>query len=122
MKIRNRLIVKIVGLTSVIFLIMTSVLNVVFFAGIYNSSVSSVKTSLANRLEKEANAIYGNIFSKIEVLTEEYATPLNQIPLEATAQLEQVSLVFVKANNLIAGGGYWLEYNTIKNRKYFGPY
>jgi methyl-accepting chemotaxis protein len=101
---------------------MTGILTAIVFRGMYRSTVRNIKLSLENRMEREAHTMYGDIFAKIEVLTEEYAALVETFPLDDFAHLEKISTVVVAAQPIIVGGGYWLEYDTIPGKKYYGPY
>ena len=101
---------------------MTSIINGILFWNSYKTTIRDSRISLQNTIIKEANGIYGSIFSKVETLTAEYADVILDLPLDNEAQLARVSESTVGSLKQIAGGGYWLEYYIIKDKKYYGPY
>jgi methyl-accepting chemotaxis protein len=119
---RNRLVFKIVSLTSAIFILMTAVLNGIMFSSAYSDNMKAIRSSLMNKVQREADSLYGGVFSKFEALAEEYAALISGLPLDDPKLLEKISVSFVASRAMIAGGGYWLEYDTIKGHKYYGPY
>ena len=122
MKIHNRLVFKIIFSISLIFVVMISLITGRLYWDTYKTTMENIKTSLINNIGKEANGIYGDLFSKIEILTSQYADIINVWDLDDFTRLEQISKVFFRSQKVIVGGGYWLEYNTIEDQKYYGPY
>jgi methyl-accepting chemotaxis protein len=122
MQVRNRLVLKIVRLTSLIFIIVTGILTAVVFSEMYSITSKDLKESLFNRMNMEAHSIYVDIFSKDEVLAGEYADLIMSLPLEDLPTHEKIIRIFIASSPTIVGGGYWLEYDAIKGHKFYGPY
>jgi methyl-accepting chemotaxis protein len=122
MQRRKRLVVRIVTLASAVFTVMMLTFALITFGSTFARDIESGKTSLAERIANEAHAIYGSSFSGIETLTASYADLLEKIPLDNEPMLETISRTIVSRDDIIAGGGYWLEYFTVPGKQYYGPY
>lgn len=122
MKKRSQPAAKIVILNICLFVGRTGVINGILFWNSYKTTIRDSRISLQNTFIKEANGIYGSIFSKIETLTGQYADVILELPLENEPQMARISESIVKSLKQIAGGGYWLEYFAIKEKKYYRPY
>ncbi len=122
MKAMKSLIVKIVGIISAIILVMIALVSTYTFVTYYDNTLKNIQSFLVRDVEKEANYIYGDVFAKIEVLSESYASVITTYNDFDVSFLEDISKKIVDSRSIIVGGGYWLEYNTIPGKKYYGPY
>ncbi|SIQ88339.1 Methyl-accepting chemotaxis protein [Alkalispirochaeta americana] len=122
MKRRKTMTVRIVSLAGIIFLAMTALLLGVIFPGHYRETLRTIRSSLFHEIQKESYSVYGTIFAPVEILTEQYAAIINELGFEDLETLERISRTQIAARDLIVGGGYWLEYYTIPDEKFFGPF
>jgi methyl-accepting chemotaxis protein len=120
--LRQSITVKIISLTVLLFIATTGVLMLFSFRSFNSTIMATVRQSLLNETSAEANNVQVDVFARIEVITDRYADLISRLRFDDTLLLETLSVGFFESLDVIVGGGYWLEYQIIPGKKYYGPY
>lgn len=116
--IKSIVITAIVAFTLVIFLLQIGI-SIFSFNNLIDDEV---KTKLNLKAEKEA-AFINSKFSRWGQASESYASSIGVMPGYNTDILLDVLRKYIENDELIVGGGFWLEpYEYDKEHKYYGPY
>ncbi|MGP1587773.1 MAG: methyl-accepting chemotaxis protein [Treponemataceae bacterium] len=121
-RIVNSLPFKTSFIIITLFIIFTSIFGTIAFRQFSRMITDDIKIGLSGRIEKEANIIYGNIFSKFESTSANYASLISGIGFSNAKELEQISALTMDSDPSISGGGYWLEPYVVQGKKFYGPY
>ncbi|WP_428770190.1 methyl-accepting chemotaxis protein [Treponema sp. HNW] len=105
-----------------IFVFALVLLGSIIFRQFAHVITSDMRIGLSARIEKEANAVYGNIFSKIETASINYASLLTRFGFENPEQSAKISETVIGSDDEIVGGGYWLEPFVVPGEHFYGPY
>ncbi|MGI5172949.1 HAMP domain-containing protein [Treponema sp. OMZ 840] len=106
----------------IVFIIALVLLGSIVFKQFSNVISSDMRTGLTDRMEREAHAIYGSIFSKIETASINYAELLTRFGFENPMESEKISETLIGSDDEIVGGGYWLEPYVVSGKRFYGPY
>ena len=78
--------------------------------------------NLSGKMEKEAQTIYGSMFSKFEATAAHYAMLITGIGFDHLEELSAISAITMASDASISGGGFWLEPYVVPEEKLYGPY
>ncbi|MCT4563622.1 MAG: methyl-accepting chemotaxis protein [Maledivibacter sp.] len=116
--IKNTVIVAIVVFTVVLSFVQIS-LNILTFKRVFRDTIN---TTLTFQAEKEASYLNSK-FSKWGDSGQSYASTIGVMPGYDTDILLSILKKHIENDDLIIGGGFWLQpYEYDKEHKYYGPY
>ena len=113
-----KMLVTVIGL----FIVIISILGIITFRQFSKLIIHSIKIGLSGRIEKEAQTIYGNMFSKFETTAAHYAMLITGIGFDRPEELAAISAITLSSDPSISGGGFWLEPYVVPEEKLYGPY
>jgi len=105
-----------------LFIVIMSMLSIITFRQFSKLIIHTIKIGLSGRIEKEAQTIYGNIFSKFETAATHYAMLITGMGFDHTEELAAISAITMACDPSISGGGFWLEPYVVQGEKLYGPY
>ncbi len=113
---------KISSIVIGLFIILMSILGTLTFRQFSKLIIHNIKMSLSGKIEKEAQTIYGNMFSKFEATAAHYAMMITGIGFDHLEELSTISAITMASDDSISGGGFWLEPYVVPEEKLYGPY
>ncbi|PIE98534.1 MAG: methyl-accepting chemotaxis protein [Treponema sp.] len=113
---------KIPFMISILFIISGILFGTFIFRRFSKVIIDDIKTDLVEKIQKESNNIYGNLFSKIEATTANYALLLRLHGFESLEYAEGISEGIMDSHSAIAGCGFWLEPYVCPDKEFCGPY
>ena len=105
-----------------LFIVIISMLGTITFRQFSKLIIHTLKIGLSGRVEKEAQTIYGNMFSKFETIAAHYAMLITGMGFDHPEELAAISAITMASDTSISGGGFWLEPYVIPEEKLYGPY
>ncbi|MEL3905865.1 MAG: methyl-accepting chemotaxis protein [Treponema sp.] len=119
---RRSLAFKTSFVVCIVFVTAIVLLGTIVFRQFSRVIIADTRMGLSKRIEKEAHAIYGRLFSKFETVASDYALLITKLGFKDHDRLEEVSRILIDSSPLIIGGGFWLEPYVIEGKQFYGPY
>ena len=113
---------KISSIVIGLFIILMSILGTITFRQFSKLIIHNIKMNLSGKMEKEAQTIYGSMFSKFEATAAHYAMLITGIGFDHLEELSAISAITMASDSSISGGGFWLEPYVVPEEKLYGPY